>query len=103
MANLRLQLLDETGAPLAGACYGKVIEDADGPAGAFVIFRLPGNDNMLISNSNVLIGILTSVAGLIRKSILTTFQFAPRIICMILMCGLPYVPVRMRYVRNRWP
>jgi len=28
----------------------------DGPADAFVIFRLPDNDNMLISNANVLIG-----------------------------------------------
>ncbi len=28
----------------------------DGPADAFAIFRLPDNDNMLISNSNVLIG-----------------------------------------------
>ena len=28
----------------------------DGPAGAFVIFRLPGNDNMLISNANILVG-----------------------------------------------
>jgi|GEM_PF-1939092 len=28
----------------------------DGPADAFAIFRLPGNDNMNISNSNVLIG-----------------------------------------------
>ena len=37
MTNLRLQLLDDTGAPLAGACYGKVIEDADGPDGAFTL------------------------------------------------------------------
>ena len=28
----------------------------DGPADAFVIFRMPGNDNMLITNSNILAG-----------------------------------------------
>ena len=29
----------------------------EGPADAFVIFRLPGDNNMLIDNSNVLVGI----------------------------------------------